>query len=155
MLKPPDERGDAASTDWLTLAPPRPAQEVTVLDLPDAGEFTRLADRQALRSKRTGEAQSALVIEVLFYAPCDEALQLRLLAECARRLRSRVRATDTLARWQATHFGVLLPRCNPQQAEAVLKRLTAFAGGDYRLGRRLLAVHLQGGVLGRGGAHSP
>jgi hypothetical protein len=50
-------------------------------------------------------------------------------------------------RWQTTNFGVLLPRCTPVQAEAVLRRLTRFAGGPYSLHEQRSRLILQGRVL--------
>jgi len=130
-------------------APPRNAPPALVVELASAEDFSRLVERQALRCRRDRQGLSVLRLQLQFDSEPDEALRLQLLAECARRLCSRVRASDCVARWQATHFGVLLPRCEPAQAEAVLARLTRFAGGNYRLGERLLHLRVQGHVLGR------
>jgi len=127
--------------------PPRHAPPALVEDLASADDFTRLVERQARRCRRDGQVLSALGLQVQFETGPDETLAAQLLAECARRLCSRVRASDSVARWQSTHFGVLLPRCEPVHAQAVLARLTRFAGGHYRLGEQLLDLSLQGQVF--------
>lgn len=134
--------------DRRTLAPHRPALPALVVELAGVDDFRRLVQRHTLRCKRDGQGLSALALQVQFDAEPDEALRLQLLSECARRLCSRVRATDIVARWHGTHFGVLLPRCEPAHAEAVLARLTRFGGGNYRLGDLLLHLQLQGRTLG-------
>lgn len=130
-------------------APPpgRVAPPAQVNELPSLDDFQRLLERLALRCRRENQALSALLLQVHPDPDADAALVLQLLAECARRLRSRVRSSDDVACWQGTQFGVLLPRCDALNAPAVLARLTRFAGGPYRLGERLLHLRLSGQVL--------
>jgi len=148
MLQTKDSTATALLPDRRTPPPARHAAPALVAELADADDFKRLAGRQAVRYRREGQVLSVLSLQVQFDSPPDPALAERLLAECARRLCSRVRATDCVARWQGTHFGVLLPRCEPVQAEAVLARLTRFAGGNYRLDDLLLHVSVHGQALG-------
>lgn len=143
-----DDFGMTSSTSpWPDRATDRGLPPAQLTELADAAGFALLAERQAMRCRRHGDLLSALTLQVQFVADPDEALRQQLLAECARRLRSRVRATDVVARWQATHFGLLLPRCAPLHADAVLTRLTRAGGGDYRLGSLLLTLQLSGQVL--------
>lgn len=127
---------------------PDPAPPLDMVALIDEAQFQHLADRQAQRCRRDGQAFSALVL----HAPVDPELgpvrQKQLLTECARRLYSRVRATDCVARWQESHFGVLLPRSDAANAQAVLARLLRSASGHYRLGDHLLTLRLLGKPLG-------
>jgi hypothetical protein len=130
------------------LAPPRTAPAAIVVELADAASFGRLAERLALRGGRDSRGLCVLHLQVQLApgasAPKDAAPMPQWLAECARRLRSRVRSTDTLARWDGTQFGVLLPGCASQHAAAVLARLIASASGPYRLGEKLLGLTVQG-----------
>jgi|JI10StandDraft_1071094.scaffolds.fasta_scaffold27139_3 hypothetical protein len=128
---------------------PDPAPPLDMVALIDEAQFQHLADRQAQRCRRDGQAFSALVL----HAPVDPELgpvrQKQLLTECARRLCSRVRATDCVARWQESHFGILLPRSDATHAQAVLARLLRTASGHYRLGDHLLTLRMLGQALGR------
>ena len=133
-------------------APPRNAPPAPVVELAHDDDFSRLVERHALRCRRDRQVLSVLRLEVLFESQPDDALRPQLLAECARRLCSRVRSSDCVARWQGTHFGVLLPRCEAVHAEAVLARLKRCAAGDYSLGGLLLSLQVQGQVLGRAAA---
>ena len=151
MLTESDDPPDAAGSPPRPVLAQRATAQAAVIELADARDFAHKVDRQALRSKRHGEVQAALVLEVRFPTAEADALRLQLLAECARRIRSRVRSTDAVGQWQLTHFGVLLPRCNAEQAEAVLARLTQFVSGHYRLRTQLLDVELLGRVMGRAG----
>jgi GGDEF domain-containing protein len=126
--------------------PPRAAPPALVLELADAHAFRRQAERDALHCRRAGEVLSVLCLRAQFSASTPPGLQSDLLAECARRLRSRVRRTDTVARWHQTQFGVLLFRCDGAQAQAVLQRLTDVAGGHYRLDSQLLKLEVIGQV---------
>lgn len=136
--------------DRRDLAPPRMAPPALVVDLAAGDDFAHLVERQTLRCQRDRVPLSALHLQVLFETEpdTDPGLRVQLLAECARRLCSRVRSSDSVARWQGTHFGVLLPRCEPVHADAVLARLTQAAGGPYRLGELLLHLRVQGRVFG-------
>ncbi len=118
-----------------------------VVELADADDFRRLAQRHLLRCRRDGRPLSTLIVQAHADPAIGEAQRLQLLAECARRLRSRVRSTDVVACWHGTHFGVLLPHCEPQHAEAVRLRLLAHAGGPYRLAAQLLALDLHGAAI--------
>lgn len=128
--------------------PPRTAPAAIVVELADAAAFARLAERLALRSRRDSRGLCVLHLAAQLApgtaASADAALAAQCMAECARRLRSRVRSTDTLARWDGTQFGVLLPGCRSQHAAGVLARLIACASGPYRLGDQLLSLTLKG-----------
>jgi GGDEF domain-containing protein len=126
----------------------RQAPPVMLVELADAEDFRRLAQRQALRCRRNGEMMAVLALQVQFDAEPDEALRQQLLLECARRLCGRVRSTDVVAHWQGTHFGVLLLRCQAVNAEVVLARLIRSGGGVYRLGELRPRLQLQGQVQG-------
>ena len=126
----------------------QPAPPPQLVSLIDAEQFHHLAVRQAQRCRRDGLAFSALVL----HAPVDTEIgpmrHQQLLTECARRLCSRVRETDCVACWQASHFGVLLPRSDAASAQVVLTRLLRSAGGPYRLGEHLMSLQLAGQPLG-------
>ena len=130
--------------------PSRLAPPATVLELSCAEDFGRLAQRHWVRSQRDRQAFAALVLQVKCdsdpaNAP-DPAARLQLLADCAGRLRRRVRAIDVVARWHGEFFGVLLPRCDAVQAGPVLARLVCISGGGLLRG---VPIHLklQGRVL--------
>jgi len=127
---------------------PRPAPAAIVVELGDAMAFAALADRLAARSRRECRGLCVLQLWVRVMpgagAPADAMLMQQVLAECARRLRSRIRATDTIARWGGTQFGVLLPGCAVTHAAAVMTRLSACASGPYRLGDQLIGLTVQG-----------
>jgi diguanylate cyclase len=115
--------------------PPRPSPHVLVVEVADAAYFARLAEREALRSRREGRMLSVLQLQVQEEPDrngrADALLFEHALADCARRLRGRIRSTDTLARWQTTQFGVLLPSCDQKDAAGVLTRLLGCASGPY------------------------
>lgn len=147
MLQSQVSTPSVPAPDRRSLAPNRPTPPALVANLVDAGEFQRLAERQIARCKRDGQPLSVLSLQVVFDAEPDAALRQQLLAEWARRLCSRVRSTDCVARWQDTHFGVLLVRCEAVNAEAVLARLARAGSGNYRVGDQLLNLRLQGQVF--------
>ncbi len=126
---------------------PRPSSPTLVQPLDDAQAFQRLLERACLLSRRQGEALSVLRLQAWLAGDLAAPVQAELLAECACRLGSRVRRTDTVYGWQASHFGVLLHGCEARHAFAVLERLTQCASGSYRLGAQLLHLQLQGGLV--------
>lgn len=77
--------------------------------------------------------------------PAAPALVQRVLAECAHRLCSRVRATDQVVRLGADAFGVVLVGANETAARAVSLRLMLAGGGLYRLGEQLFDLQLHAG----------
>jgi GGDEF domain-containing protein len=127
---------------------PRPAPPARLVELADEAAFRRLMERECLSSRRRGQALSVLRLQASLPAVAGNALHTDLhtemLAECARRLRSRVRATDEVLRWQGQHFAVLLQACEAVHAPAVLQRLCDFGSGPYRLGAQLLHLQVQG-----------
>ena len=127
--------------------PPRPVrqtQPAPLLDLSDEQDFLRRMERACLNSRRQDEALSVLQLQAHFATPVDEPLRAELLDECARRLCRRLRAADSVMRWQGLHFGVFLHRCEAGPADAVLQRLSRYAGGHYRVGAQLLKLEVQG-----------
>ena len=139
---PPPCPDRPAPTPLRGTPPPLP-----VVELADADDFRRLAQRHLLRCRRDGRPLSTLILQAHADPAIGEVPRQQLLAECARRLRSRVRSTDVVACWHGTHFGVLLPHCEPQHAEAVRLRLLAHAGSAYRVGVQLLQLDLHGAAI--------
>jgi hypothetical protein len=123
------------------------AQPALAVELADITDFARLVDQHARRGQRDGQRLVALTLRVQFDCEPDESLRQQWLAQCMHRLRRQVRATDSLARWQTTNFGLLLPRCTPAQAEAVLARLVRFTSGPYRLQDQLPELSVWGCVF--------
>lgn len=115
--------------------PPRPSPALLLVDVDDAAYFNRLAEREAMRSRRDGRMMAVLQLQLreepdLLQRASPLAFE-QALADGARRLRGRIRSTDTLARWQTTQFGVLLPGCERADAAGVLARLIGCASGPY------------------------
>ena len=151
MLETKAPCGTTEGSERRTPGSGRQATPPPVMVLASAGEFRRQMDRQALRCKRMGEAFSVLSLQVLQDDEAIEvALALALLDECARRLCSRVRVVDTVARWQDSHFGILLPRCPPVHAPGVLARLTRAVDEPYSVADHSLRLRLLGQVLAVG-----
>lgn len=119
-----------------------PAQRL--LDLADADEFRRLSDRRALRCRRDGQELSALT---LWLPRCGADPLPALWEACARRLCARVRISDIVTGWQASHFGILLPGCRAEHAPAVLRRLLQAAEDPYSLDGQQVRLRLQGAVM--------
>lgn len=118
-----------------------------IVELDSAEQFVRMFERHASRSRRVSDALSALRLEVHVDGAPAEEQRVALLAECAERLCSQVRASDQVVRWEATQFGVLVPGCTTLRASAVLSRLARAASGDYPLDGRLLHLRVTGRVL--------
>lgn len=115
--------------------PPRPSPALLLVEVDDAAYFNRLAEREAMRSRRDGRMMAVLQLQLreepdLLQRASPLAFE-QALADGARRLRGHIRSTDVLARWQATQFGVLLPGCDRTDAAAVLARLIGCASGPY------------------------
>jgi len=123
------------------------ATPALTLELADLSEFGRLVEQQGRRCQREGQRLSALTLRVQFDEEPDAGLRQQCLAQCMHRLHHKVRATDTLARWESTNFGLLLPRCTPTQAERVLARLVRGSSGPYRLQEQLLELSVWGSVF--------
>jgi len=117
------------------------------VELADVADFGRLVEQHTRRSARDGQSLSALTLRVQFDTEPDETVRPNWLAQCMHRLRHQVRASDSLARWQSSHFGVLLPRCTPTRAEAVLARLVRLTSGTYRLQDHLSELSVWGSVF--------
>ena len=126
----------------------RLAAATMVVVVSDSAQFQHLASRQVQRCRRDGQVLSTLVLHAEFDTEPDALRRQQLLSECARRVCSRVRATDCVARWQESHFGVMLPQCDAAHTQLVLARLMQIASGNYRLGNQLLTLRLQGQPLG-------
>lgn len=124
----------------------RAAAPLRLMDLADAEAFGRFLGRKALRSRRDGEALSALKLRLQASGAAGHASPA-LLEACARRLCGRVRATDIVASWQARHFGILLPGCRLEHADSVLSRLLQAAEGQYSLDGKIIHLRLQGVVM--------
>jgi hypothetical protein len=129
----------------------RPAAATMVVVVSDSTQFQHLAGRQVQRCRRDGQVLSTLVLQAEFDTEPDALRRQQLLSECTRRVCSRVRSTDCVARWQDSHFGVMLPQCDAANTQLVLARLMHVASGNYRLGNQLLTLRLQGQVLGLAG----
>lgn len=141
---PPAPAGERRQPTRQPLAPP-----LLAVELADADDFRRLIERHARLCVRDGMALAALSLHLRFDGTHDPSLRQHSLSQCLRRLRHQVRATDTLAHWPATHFGVLLPRCSAADAQRVLYRLIRAASGTCRLGEHTTQLLLQGQVVGR------
>lgn len=122
----------------------QPALAVELFDITD---FGRVVEQHARRGLRDGQRLSALTLRVQFDAEPEDAVRQQWLAQCMHRLRHQIRVTDTLLRWQSTNFGVLLPRCTPMQAEAVLTRLVRLTSGTYRMQDQLSELGVWGSVF--------
>lgn len=130
--------------------PPRPSPALLLVEVADATSFSRLAEREAMRSRRDGRMMAVLLLQVreepdLHHRASPLAFE-QALADGARRLRGGIRSTDTLARWQATQFGVLLPGCDRADAAGVLARLIGGASGPYGQEGVRLRLHVTGEV---------
>jgi hypothetical protein len=122
----------------------RTASPLRWLCLADAGDFGRLLGRKTLRCRRDGQELSALTLQLL----CSSAdPSPALLDACARRLCGRVRASDVVTSWQASHFGILLLGCRAGHAAAVLSRLLQASEGTYSLDGQLYHLRVQGMVV--------
>ena len=118
--------------------------------VPDLEHFVPLLNRQLGMCRRGGSRLSALLIE-----PDPEAdagggqvsVQRQLLLRTfGARLRSRVRASDTVCRIGDKRFGVVLMGAGRHQANVVLKRLHQLLRGPYSIDGQLLSLTLQTGV---------
>jgi GGDEF domain-containing protein len=131
--------------------PPRPSPASLLVDVADAASFNRLAEREAMRSRRESRMMAVLQLQACeapdLHGRASPLALDQALADCGRRLRGHIRSTDTLARWQTTQFGVLLPGCDRADAAAVLARLLGCASGPYGQDGVRLRLQVTGEVL--------
>jgi diguanylate cyclase (GGDEF)-like protein len=100
-----------------------------VTGLPDRAAWEERLEAAIARARGTGEPVSLLLLDVDGFGAYNERFGRAggdaLLTALGRAWRRPLREDDLLARIGADEFGVLLPRCTPDDAEAVAERLNA------------------------------
>lgn len=124
----------------------------TPLPMYSSAEFALVIDRSLANCRRRRNRLTVLTLRIDQVSRVDEAghvvaepsvsLEHSVLERCARRLQSRLRATDQVVRIDSRHIGVVLVGAGDAEARAVDVRLSQALRGPYRFDADLLALRL-------------
>ena len=114
------------------------ARELTALVVTDpltgAANRRGFVERAAALTARPGEPLVLVVLDLDHFKHFNDAHGHAagdvLLRDCVHAWRELIRGRDHLARWGGEEFAVLLDRCEPDEAWAVVERLRAAVPGD-------------------------
>jgi hypothetical protein len=89
--------------------------------------FDTFVEKELSRSRLTGRPVTLLLLEPQLSGTLlrDEQLLEPLLVRITRLLKSRIRSSDLICRYQRLRLGILLPETAPQQAAKLLERIMA------------------------------
>jgi GGDEF domain-containing protein len=141
----------AGTSDTQVAKPPRQAPQLSIPRVDSVGEFGLMITRQLSQCRRYGAKLAVMWLEAQAVEAVDPAspydLQASLMTAVGRRLRSRVRGTDTVLQVGEGSFGVLLIDAGAPEAELVRVRLHHALAGSYGVGEgQVMHVRLQIGA---------
>lgn len=123
---------------------PRVPPAAPVPHLPDGAALDAWFVQNGARHRRLGRSTLALrAVAVAGDPALDAETHAALMRACARRLRSRVRATDEVVSVGADAFGVLLVGAPSHAGAMVAARLAQACAHPFGVGDRLLALRLE------------
>lgn len=133
--------------------------EATTAELARLDPLTGLANRLLLRErldaslerlKRSGEPCALLLLDLDRFKPVNDTLGHpagdALLAKVADRLRSAVRASDTVARIGGDEFVVLQSAAREEEAAVLARRIVDLVGRTYIIDGQLLTIGASVGI---------
>jgi diguanylate cyclase (GGDEF)-like protein len=98
------------------------------------------------RSHRYGSPGALLMLDLDHFKQVNDTLGHaagdRVLAEIGRLLRDRARETDLVARLGGDEFAVVLPRCEPGEAQSVAEQIAAAIRDDFEAERAPLTASI-------------
>jgi diguanylate cyclase (GGDEF)-like protein len=107
----------------------RQASQDPLTGLKNRRRFGEDLRAELARSRRDGSEGAVLMLDLDNFKQVNDTLGHsegdRVIAEIAGVLRSRMRATDVVARLGGDEFGLVLPRCDAAEAEAVATEIAA------------------------------
>ncbi|MDQ0013881.1 diguanylate cyclase (GGDEF)-like protein/PAS domain S-box-containing protein [Variovorax boronicumulans] len=133
----------------------------TLTGLPNRLAFNELLPAALLRAQRTGSAMALMFLDIDAFKTINDTLGHAsgdsVLAEYANRLRSSVRATDTVARLAGDEFVVVLENLPARDAAAAVaqKILAQIRAPAFRLDSQRLQVTTSIGIAFRQGGDAP
>lgn len=118
----------------------------------------RIKDQVSLevqRARRTGKTVSVAMIDLDHFKAVNDtyghALGDRVIRALAQLLRQRLRQTDAIGRYGGEEFVVILPDCEPEQAQAILDDLRqSFSAVTFNANDTVFHVSLSCGIASSG-----
>ncbi len=135
----------------------RQASQDPLTGLKNRRRFKEDLRTELARSHRYGVAGAVLMLDLDHFKQVNDTLGHpagdRVIAEIAAVLRARTRETDVLARLGGDEFAIVLPRCDPEEAQVVAEEIATAVRARMREERGIPPLTASIGIASFGTGH--